>query len=397
MRFVDGPDLSSIWLSAENLTKAIRQEVEVSGNDQRPEAGRAVGTGPPNGGSVVAPGGGAAAPAHGGTVVTPTQAGVGVNSGTVVSPSPPGAQAPPAETAPMNQQQPPPQGPSNPGWQQPQQPGPQGPGWQQPQQPGYGPPPTQPGPGGPGYGGPPPGGPGYGGPGYGGPPPGRGGGSKAGLFIALGVVALLVVGGVAFALTRGGNDEPEPVVAQTTAAPESPAPPTSEAPSPVPTPTEDTETGDLGAFPNQFEQDLLSHLPEDFIDQCSRLEFELPQTANAAITCTPNGADFIGYVQYDRFEPMNRDYNSSVRDQGVIRNSGSAGCQNGSPAEGTYTRGNKSPGRLMCYFDGDEAWMDWTHDTLSIYTFASRSDGNLKKLFNFWVNAGPFGRPIPID
>ena len=368
----------------------------MSSNDQRPEADRSVATGPPNGGTVVAPGGGGLAPAQGSTVVTPNQAGLGGIHGTVVAPSQPGVQAPPAATAPMNQQQPPPQGPSNPGWQQPhqpQQPGPSGPGWQQPPQPGYWPPPTQPGPGGPGYGGPPPGG-----PGYGGPPPGRGDGSKAGLFIALGMVALLVVGGVAFALTRGGNDEPEPVVAQTASPePESPAPPTTEAPSPEPNPTEDTDTADLGAFPNQFEQNLLSHLPEDFIDQCARLEFNLPQTANAAITCTSDGADFIGYVQYDRFDPMNRDYNSSVRDQGVIRNSGSAGCQNGSPAEGTYTRANKSPGRLMCYFDGDEAWMDWTHDSLSIYTFASRSDGNLKKLFDFWVNAGPFGRPIPID
>ena len=123
----------------------------------------------------------------------------------------------------------------------------------------------------------------------------------------------------------------------------------------------------------------------------------LPGTANAAITCTPNGADFIGYVQYDRSDSMNRDYNKSVNDQGVIRDSGSAGCQNGSPSEGTYTRGSKTPGRLMCYLDGSEAWMDWTHDSLSIYTFASRSDGNLSKLFDFWINAGPFGRPIPID
>ena len=378
-----------------DLMKALRQEEALSNNDQRPEADKVV-TGPSSGGTVVAPGVGAVAPAHGGTGVAPNHAGAVGTGGTVVAPSQPGVQVP-AGTVPMNQQQPPqqppqpgPSGPWQPPPQQPQQPGPSGPGWQQ--QPGHGPPPAQPGPGGPGYGGPPPGG-----PGYGRPPPG-GGGSKAGLFIALGVVALLVVGGVAFALTRGGDDDPvEPVAAETTTAPES-SPPETVTPSPELSPSEDTGTdGDLGEFPNQFEQALLSHLPEDFLDLCSRLEFDLPQTANAAITCTPEGADFIGYVQYDRPEPMNRDYNKSVVDQGVIRNSGSAGCQNGSPSEGTYTRGNKSPGRLMCYMDGNEGWMDWTHDSLSIYSFASRSDGNLSKLFTFWINAGPFGRPIPID
>ncbi|MGH2702192.1 MAG: protein kinase domain-containing protein, partial [Actinomycetota bacterium] len=95
-----------------DLTKALRQEVEVSSNDQRPEADRAVATGPPNGGTVVAPGGGAVAPAQGGTVVATNQASVGGNSGTVVAPSQPGVQAPAPATAPMNQQQPPPQGPS---------------------------------------------------------------------------------------------------------------------------------------------------------------------------------------------------------------------------------------------------------------------------------------------
>lgn len=369
------------YSTCRELMRALRQEVVMSNDDQRPESDMTV-TGPrANDGTVVAPAAGAAA---GG--------GAAAQGGTVVVPSQPGVQAP-AATAPMSQQQPPQGPPSGPGWQQPprpqqpQQPGPSGPGWQQ-QQPGYGPP-TQPGPGGPGYGGPPPGG-----PGYGGPP--QGGGNKAGLFVALGVVALLVVGGVAFALTRGG-DEPNPTPTEASPA-TTPAPATTNVPSPEPTDdTDANDDADLGAFPNQFESSLLSHLPEDLVDKCVRLEFDLPQTANAAITCSPKGADFIGYVQYDRLEPMNRDYNTAVGEQGVIKNSGSAGCQNGSPSEGTYTRGEKTPGRLMCYLDGEEAWMDWTHESLSIYTFASRSDGNLGKLFDFWMNAGPFGRPIPID
>lgn len=186
------------------------------------------------------------------------------------------------------------------------------------------------------------------------------------------VVAVLAVGGV-YVLATNANSPDEPSVSGEARAP-----------------AEDTDTGDdsdLGAFPNQFEQNLLSHLPEDFIELCSRLEFDLPQTANAAITCTPVGADFISYVQYDNSAAMNRDYNKSVIDQGVIKNSGGAECQNGSPSEGTYTLGKKTAGRLMCYMHGSEAWMDWTHDSLSIYTFASRSDGNLSKLFDFWINA----------
>ena len=401
------------------LMSTFRQEAGMSHDDARPAADRTVVGGQPNGpggGTVVAPSGGVAArPAHdgtvvapsrqgaaqGGTVAAPNQQGFAAHSGTVVAPSQPGI---PAPRSPMAQQQPPQQpGPSGPGWQQPQQPGPSGPGWQQPQQPGYGgPPPTQPGPGGPGYGGPPQGGPGYGGP----PPGGGGGGSKTGLFVALGLVALLLIGGIVFVLTRGGDDNGDSESASSTAATEttspSPSPSDTLTPSPAPSPTETDDGGnggdaELGAFPNQFEETLLSHLPEGFIDSCVRLEFDLPASANAAITCLPKGADFIGYIQYNTRDTMNRDYNSAVEDEDVIKNSGSAGCQNGVPSEGVYTRANKQPGRLMCYLDGGDGSMDWTHESLGIYSFATRSDGNLKKLFEFWINAGPFGRPIPVD
>ncbi|MEZ5098917.1 MAG: protein kinase [Thermoleophilia bacterium] len=153
-----------------------------------------------------------------------------------------------------------------------------------------------------------------------------------------------------------------------------------------------TDTGGEEPFPNLAEQELLSHVPEKFRDNCGR-EAETTRGFGsiAGVDCPTNGPVRAFYELFPTVESMNDYYASQLDAASVQRNSGD--CQAGNVGENFYTQpvdGQQvRAGRFACYFsDQGQPIFIWTNQRFRILGFALRTDGG--RLYQWWTGAGPF-------
>ena len=155
---------------------------------------------------------------------------------------------------------------------------------------------------------------------------------------------------------------------------------------------EPTPPPDTGDFPDADEAALLEFVPELFRDSCVR-PFGEGVDVVADVDCFPTdmGADQVGYNQFATLEIMDQSYDTTRDFLEVPASQGQCADAAQWPADGRYSIGDVSAGRIMCTdtFTGSSIiW--WTDELLNIKSVAISTDGDRDALYEFWVNkSGP--------
>ena len=145
-------------------------------------------------------------------------------------------------------------------------------------------------------------------------------------------------------------------------------------------------------FPDADEAALLEFVPEAFRDTCTR-PFGEGVDVVADVDCFPTdtGADQTGYNQFANLEIMNQSYDTTRDFLEIPASQGQCAEAEQWPADGTYTIGEETAGRIMCTdtFTGSSIiW--WTDELLNIKSVAISTDGDREALYEFWANeSGP--------
>jgi serine/threonine-protein kinase len=140
-------------------------------------------------------------------------------------------------------------------------------------------------------------------------------------------------------------------------------------------------------FPNDVEETLLSHVPSDFRDSCTRAELRPRETAS--VRCEPeSGASVVFYNQYPTGAGATAEYEILRADFAVDRNVGeSDAC----PFEGTLTVAEDTQGRVFCGRNTeDREVLVWTNRPLGIQAEATiRAGTSVPDFWTWWTTAGP--------
>ena len=231
----------------------------------------------------------------------------------------------------------------------------------------------------------PPGGMGAAGGGWQGAPPGRTGdvatppaGSRRQLWIAVGVVVVILAAVIVFLLQKGdGSRGGEPQGAGLTTSMSAGA-------------TAGVKNAG-GRFPASRDQRfLLAHVPANIEGSCRPERRGLvPRGATAGIRCvTRSRADYVSYYRYPTKRALERRYNLSLFIAGASPDTGD--CPFHLPAERSYVREGGDPiGRYVCFRTGGQGRIEWTNNELLIYAEAVRLKGPSQSLEDFWTDAGP--------
>jgi len=188
-----------------------------------------------------------------------------------------------------------------------------------------------------------------------------------------GLVAALAAAGV-----FGGGDESAQSAAVTTAG-ETTAPGT-------------TSAKTLVKFtPTPAEQRLLRAIPADLQPSCERTE-EADQIfpAEVSLFCYDPELEQPGYVRFVQFDSAARldDYMEGR----VTLGNQQRRCGTGPSGSGVYSDSDGQPvGELVCYRDGNGAWIEWTNDAELVYGVANKPDADWSALYDFWARVGPAG------
>jgi hypothetical protein len=138
------------------------------------------------------------------------------------------------------------------------------------------------------------------------------------------------------------------------------------------------------------EDELLSHIPEAFVDSCEDPNF-VPDNATAAKVCFPDDNVEVHYALYANQDDMTTDYEEFTSDRDYAPTP--EDCTDDGFAQRHWNYENDDPGgELSCYLDDDDqAWIEWTEENLLIYSFALRADGDYSALWDWWVSdSGPY-------
>jgi hypothetical protein len=173
----------------------------------------------------------------------------------------------------------------------------------------------------------------------------------------------------------------------------SPAPTASPGPSAtaIASPSVAPTPGDL----SPAEAVLAALVPEAFRGTCE--SEELMAGALATIECLAdvqgNNA-WVRYSQYAFIEDMEAAYDARLSYMGVeVQDQGS--CADAWPAEGTYTIGEVTAGRVACavvsdFTAGELESIAWTNDALRVEVLAQGyGDVTTQQMYDFWTGAGP--------
>ena len=158
---------------------------------------------------------------------------------------------------------------------------------------------------------------------------------------------------------------------------------------------------DPGEFPNAFEQTLLDQLPSQITTSCERAdpasvpEFYRPDggvggierhvlLVRAGVSCL-TGATRVTYWQasdqpWGWVEDL---FFTLVNKRSLEEGS----CQDRGRAYEAWSAGAHS-GHLMCYARADEAVLEWSYADALIYAVASRRDGDMRELLDWWRDIG---------
>ena len=169
------------------------------------------------------------------------------------------------------------------------------------------------------------------------------------------------------------------------------APTTPTAPPSVPTAPTTPPVAPGTDFPNAQEAALLGVIPEATRTACGRsTDADKAAAALASVTCdlTSTVGNIAYYESFPDLDSMNAYYQDWVGRSGLAADTAGE-CSTGSPAEQGWGNGI---GRVVCYVDSNNtAWVVWTYDQIGVASTASRADGDLTALFQWWSSpdSGP--------
>jgi serine/threonine protein kinase len=233
------------------------------------------------------------------------------------------------------------------------------------------------------------------------PPPaapasGRGRGDRGRLVLVAALAATLAAAGAAvavyFATRSDSSDRGQEAAPQVTVT--EPAPPVSPA-EPVSPPG---ETATTPAPADASAPQLVALVPSEIWQDCTPEETPLlPGATESAVCVPPSGAS----RRFERVElsifpdgaSLASAYDSYVASAGVPADSGRCGAATWG-GEGAWEHGpGNAGGRRLCYFDGNQALIVWTHekleqenhvDTLGLARIAGGDHSELYTWWNFW-------------
>jgi serine/threonine-protein kinase len=201
-----------------------------------------------------------------------------------------------------------------------------------------------------------------------GPPPSQGRG-RSWLIGGLAAVAAAVAAGlIVFFVTRSDGEEtaspPARTAAETTADPATTAQATTDSGA-------GTETGEATTAPAESgaTNDLAALVPAEVFRRCG-LATSPPAGATAAAVCVPSSGDEDNFPDqlelsiYPDAAALNEAYDRIAAEHDIQRDSGRCNGTNWG-GERSWNHGPDRPGgRELCYFDGDDAVLVWSHEKL---------------------------------
>jgi serine/threonine-protein kinase len=200
----------------------------------------------------------------------------------------------------------------------------------------------------------------------GGPPP-TGRRNRSWLVAGLAAVTAAVAAGlIVFFVTRS-DDEPAAQTAATTSAPATTAQATTQGDTAGATTA--AETGSATTAVSGDTNDLAALVPAEVFRRCA-LANTPPAGATAAAVCLPVEGEESGFPDrvdlsiYPDAAALNAEYDRIAAEHDVQRDSGRCNGVNWG-GERAWNHGPGQPGgRELCYFDGDDAVLVWTHEKL---------------------------------
>lgn len=144
-----------------------------------------------------------------------------------------------------------------------------------------------------------------------------------------------------------------------------------------------SETNARREFPDEYERELVSHVPAAFATTCDRNDFST-YGSRATVYCRPPGGavDGVWYLALPTKEALDKLVEARAKPWRKI--DGSCRRTGGAPAVRPYRDGVR-----VCYESGDVAWVEWSDDQLLIFAYA-KLKGSLFDLYDWWLkSAGP--------
>lgn len=133
---------------------------------------------------------------------------------------------------------------------------------------------------------------------------------------------------------------------------------------------------------------LLAVVPDNIEATCHLYDHDdLLGDSLAFMQCSSAGVRFVRLALYQDKDSLYRTYWDRVTKAGLSKNYGRNNCTDNKPSETAWQYEGKSEdaGRYFCHRDSnDGAWFEWTNDDSTIYAYASRTDGNIKAIYQWW-------------
>jgi hypothetical protein len=143
-------------------------------------------------------------------------------------------------------------------------------------------------------------------------------------------------------------------------------------------------TSNLKSFPNKSEDDLIEWIPAPYRDHCSRSSWG-GRTAEASLVCEVRGVDALGYASYESAAEMRAAFESRL---GSPKEDEDPDCAaNVTSGDSSYDIGTERAGRLVCYLSDGTGYYEWTYENAWVTAYASREDGDMRRLFGWWRHA----------
>jgi serine/threonine-protein kinase len=187
------------------------------------------------------------------------------------------------------------------------------------------------------------------------------------LAVGAGMAVLLMVGLILALILSGGDKEPARGASPTAPATAGPA-----TASPAPT---------ARAFTEQEER-LLERVPEAFRETCQPAE-AVPPEALGGVSCT-DGEASVTYSLFETVASMDDWFDQSVG----TRQLPDGDCQVDRKAVGPYSIRDVGAGRVLCYQEGGDSFLEWTDERVLVYSLASRADLGDVDLVLWWAGFG---------
>jgi hypothetical protein len=197
------------------------------------------------------------------------------------------------------------------------------------------------------------------------------------LTVALAVVpliALLAAGYLVVRQTGSGSDGGEQQTASATSSASAGAGPTTTSPS--------------VAYPNTSERQLLKHIAAAIRASCVRASKPLAG-AIAAVRCIGNNLPPVQYNLFRSKDAVIRLFSSRAKAVGA--HTGPCKTTKTNPKHiDKATHDERQVGRLLCYRARGEARLEWTYESLKIYTFSFSKQLSTHSMYHdVYVNVGP--------